>query len=195
MGGWIYFLQGGDGNSIIDISSLKDKYDISSAPEHIKMAKGLNYTDLSEAEKYAAHIADSSLVETIRLAQESDDPQMRGVTMKSINAVWYSNPKSKGAWSELDTSYAMGSYRAGENIQFNGQLMKELLPGGKGIPGGQAMLRQGYALPGFYGIRPGKRAFNYVVGHEVEHTTSLNARSRNAESNADSFYMVLFEGN
>ena len=73
--------------------------------------------------------------------------------------------------------------------------MKQLLLGGRGIPGGLDMLKKGYFAVGFKGMRPGQRAFSYVIAHEIGHTTSLNAKSRNAESNADSFYMRLYEGN
>ena len=171
----------------------KGRYDITIAPKHIKMAKGLKYNNLSEDEKYAVHMTEATLVQTIRLAEQSKDPQMVGISLKGINAVWYSDPDSKGAWDQLDSAYAMASYRAGENIQFNGKAMKTLLPGGKGIPGGIRMLKMGYFAVGFDGIQAGQRAFNYVVAHEVAHTTRINSISMNAESNADNFYKQLYE--
>jgi hypothetical protein len=185
-------LRGIEGEGKADLESLKDQYDITKPPKHIEMRKGLSYSDLPDAQKYAVHMADEALAETIQRAQASNDPQMKGVSHQSVKAVWYDDPNARGAWSGLDRAYAMGSYRSGENIQFNGRIMVQLLPGGSGLPGGINMLQRGYFAVGHSGIPAGKGAFNYVVAHEVGHTTYLNSRVQNAESNADSFYLRLF---
>ena len=185
-------LRGVEGENQTDLANLQDKYDISKPPKHIEMREGLNYSDLPEAQKYAVHMADEALVDTIQRAQASNDPQMRGVSHQSVKAVWYDDPNARGAWNGLDRAYAMGSHRAGENIQFNGRIMVQLLPGGPGLPGGINMLQRGYFAVGHSGMPSGKGAFNYVVAHEVGHTTYLNSRVQNAESNADSFYLRLF---
>ena len=181
----------GEGNT----DSSKGQVDISKAPKHIKMGDGVKYDDLPEAQKYAVHLAEKSLIETVKRAQLSSDPQMKGVSLESVNATWYSDPSSKGAWDGLDKAYAMGSYSAGENIQFNGTRMVDLLPGGKGFsPFTPVELKKGYFIVGPLGMKAGQGAFNYVVSHEVGHTTFINSRVSKPESNADSFYLRLLGG-
>jgi len=186
----------GGGEKQSDDASWKDNYDITEAPDNISIGGGKSYDDLSEEQKYALHITSETLKEGIRLAQSSDDRQLNSLDPESINAVWYSSVNDKGVWDSVGPrDLARARYSGGENIQFYGDRMVNLL-GGLSIARDLSRLKKGYSVNGRFSRQD---AFRYVAGHELGHVTRRNSSiMRNdavaAERNADYFYKQLYRG-
>jgi len=187
----------GGGEKQSDDASWKDNYDITRVPDNISIGGGKSYDDLSEEQKYALHITSETLKEGIRLAQSSKDRQLKSLDPELINAVWYSSANDKGVWGSMKPDdLARARYSSGENIQFYGDRMVNLL-GGLSIKRSASRLEEGYSVNGKFN-RQG--AFRYIVGHELGHVTRKNSsfmRQGNfdgAEGNADYFYKQLYRG-
>lgn len=185
---------------------LCGKCDISSPPEHIKMAEGQSYDDMSIDEKYAMHISSVTMAETYRRLDQVQsnygyNHMIRQINKDDVTAVWYAEPNGKNAMQNLEKAFAMARYTRGENLQFNGKKMVDLLPGRPGIPGLASpnisdYTRSAYAAVGPYG-KQGQDAFNFVVSHELGHITEANSRINKMdrtkiESSASTIYFILY---
>lgn len=185
---------------------LCGKCDISSPPEHIKMAEGQSYDDMSIDEKYALHISSVTMAETYRRLDQVQsnygyNHMIRQINKDDVTAVWYADPNGKNAPTKLKQSYATAEYSTGENLRFNGKKMVDLLPGRLGIPGLlhpniSDYTRRAYAAVGPYG-KQGQDAFNLIVSHELGHITEANSdlmavNKENAERAASVVYHVLY---